>query len=286
MKKVLSILIFILVAPAMASIAFGDVHGDYWALLKALKLAKVINEDLKWIGGKTHVVQVGDQLDRGAGERKILDLLERLRAEAHKVGGGVHPLVGNHETMNLDLDFRYVFPGGWKTFQDQYDPELEKNWIRKYPLKQRGRVMAFMPGGTYAKILGGHNIVQVIGDTLFVHGGISPKYAAYGINRINSEYRAWALGKGKRPGFVSDSNGPLWSRAYSNEVNPKNCQDLGRTLKALKLKRMVVAHTVQRNGINSKCEGRVIRVDVGLSQYYGGNPQVLEIVGEKLKVVQ
>ena len=40
-------------------------------------------------------------------------------------------------------------------------------------------------------------------------------------------------------------------------------------------RRMVVGHTIQAQGINSACEGRVYRVDVGLSRGCGdGEPQV------------
>ena len=39
--------------------------------------------------------------------------------------------------------------------------------------------------------------------------------------------------------------------------------------------RMVVGHTIQGQGINSACEGRVFRVDVGMSRGCGdGEPQV------------
>ena len=38
----------------------------------------------------------------------------------------------------------------------------------------------------------------------------------------------------------------------------------------------VVGHTIQRSGINSTCDGRVHRIDVGLSRGCGdGTPQVL-----------
>jgi hypothetical protein len=39
-----------------------------------------------------------------------------------------------------------------------------------------------------------------------------------------------------------------------------------------------VGHTIQRAGINDACDGRVLRVDVGLSEGCGnGAPEVLEI---------
>ena len=46
-------------------IAIGDIHGDFDALLKALYVGKVIDIKGKWIGEETHVVQVGDLLDKG-----------------------------------------------------------------------------------------------------------------------------------------------------------------------------------------------------------------------------
>jgi hypothetical protein len=48
-------------------------------------------------------------------------------------------------------------------------------------------------------------------------------------------------------------------------------------------KRMVVGHTVQRGGITSACDDRVWRIDVGLSRFYGGDTEVLEITGDTVK---
>ena len=72
-------------------VAFGDVHGDINAALDALQLADLIDDNRDWRGGNTYVVQVGDQLDRGDTERQILDLFEKLRAQAEEAGGGFFP---------------------------------------------------------------------------------------------------------------------------------------------------------------------------------------------------
>lgn len=55
--------------------------------------------------------QVGDQLDRGDNELRILLLLERLQKEAVAAGGALHVLNGNHETMNVMGDLRYATAG-------------------------------------------------------------------------------------------------------------------------------------------------------------------------------
>jgi hypothetical protein len=60
---------------------------------------------------------------------------------------------------------------------------------------------------------------------------------------------------------------------------------LSETLAMIPAKRMVVGHTVQRNGINAACGDAVWRIDVGLSKVYGGKPQVLEIAGDAVKAL-
>ena len=48
---------------------------------------------------------------------------------------------------------------------------------------------------------------------------------------------------------------------------------------------MIVGHTVQKKGITSACGGMVWRIDVGMSTYYGGQAQVLEIADGKVRVI-
>jgi len=46
----------------------GDIHGDLQKALSCLEMAGVLAEDdghIKWVGGDTVVVQLGDVLDRG-----------------------------------------------------------------------------------------------------------------------------------------------------------------------------------------------------------------------------
>jgi hypothetical protein len=44
---------------------------------------------------------------------------------------------------------------------------------------------------------------------------------------------------------------------------------------------------VQQTGINAACDERVWRIDVGMSRFYYAQPvQVLEIEGEKVRVLR
>jgi hypothetical protein len=254
-----------LAAPAAPRIvAIGDLHGDLEATRKALRLAGAIDEHDRWVGGTLVVVQTGDVIDRGDDDRAVLDLLERLAQEAKAAGGALYTLAGNHELMNVAQDFRYVTRGSLPPFD-----------------ALGGRANAFMPGGPYAKLLASRPLFMKVGDTVFVHAGILPKHVAYGLERMNDEVRAWMLGRRPvPPASVVAEDGPIWTRAYGYDPGPTECAQLDEVLRALGAKRMVVGHTPQEAGISSACDGRVFRIDVGMSRFYGGRVQVLDIQGD------
>jgi hypothetical protein len=272
-------------APAAARVvAIGDVHGDLQATRAALRLAGAIDEKGAWSGGTLALVQTGDQLDRGDDERAIIDLFERLRREAPATGGQVVPLNGNHETMNVQGDFRYVTPGGLTTFGGLAQ---RSQYAAAAPEPFRQRAEAFLPGGQYASVLGTRDVIAIVGDSVFVHGGVLPEHVALGVERINRETRAWMNGEAAPPGSITSERAPVWVRDYSADPpSAAACESLGRVLTALGVRRMVVGHTVQKGGISSACGERVWRIDVGLARYYGEGPiQVLEIAGDQVRVL-
>ena len=75
-------------------VAVGDVHGDYNQFVKILEGAGLIDDQLNWTGGKTHLVQIGDVLDRGPDSRAVMNLLISLEQQASISGGYVHCLLG------------------------------------------------------------------------------------------------------------------------------------------------------------------------------------------------
>ncbi|MGE0322614.1 MAG: metallophosphoesterase [Polyangiaceae bacterium] len=269
-------------------VAVGDVHGDFDATRKVLRLAQVVDEAGHWKAGKLVVVQTGDQLDRGDDERKILDYFESLREEAGKAGGAFHVLLGNHETMNAMADFRYVTQGGFKAFADVEESGVPESVIGRFPASAQGRARALLPGGKYAALLAKRNTVVVVGDSLFVHGGVLPEHVDYGLGRLNEEVREWLSGKrSSPPPIIAKDDAPVWSRDYSDPESGKaDCKRLSEVLDRLKLKRMVVGHTVQSQGVTQACDGKVWRIDVGLAQHYGGPTQALEIRGDTVSVVK
>jgi len=247
-------------------VAIGDVHGDLAATRRALRMARAIDENDAWVGGNLTVVQTGDVLDRGDDEQEILDLLARLAKDAAKTGGAVYSLQGNHELMNAMGDFRYVTLGGYRDFFEGTLPE---------PLTAAGRVQAFFPGGTYAKKLSENDMVAIVGDSVFVHGGVLPRFAS-DLEKSNRAARCYLFGATKTPPpVIFDPEGPLWTRAFS--TGDASCKRLTKTLDILGVSRMVVGHTPQLGGITSACEGRVWRIDTGMASYYHGPTEVFEL---------
>lgn len=269
-------------------VAIGDVHGDVGALRAALRLAGAIDEAGKWIGKRLVVVQTGDQLDRGDDEPQIIDLLSRLRSEAQSAGGAVHVLNGNHEVMNVQADFRYVTPDGFHDFSAGHPDALHQQLTANVPLEQRGRTAAFLPGGEVARRLSVQPIALQIGGNVFVHGGVLEQHVRYGLARLNRETSAWMAGAPTEPApaAINSQRAPIWVRDYSDGTPPADrCAELSRVLHALSAQRMIVGHTVQQQGINSACDGKVWRIDVGLSRFYGAKPSVLEIRGDQLRAL-
>ena len=276
-------------APARL-VALGDVHGDLQATRRALRLAGAIDETDHWIGGELVVVQTGDQLDRGDDEQEILELLARIQHEAAAAGGVLHILNGNHEFMNALGDLRYVTAMGYADFEDApgVDPSRPElvELMAQVPEHARARIAAFWPGQPWALELAKRNTVVVVGRSVFVHGGVLPDYATE-ISNINSESRAWLAGTlADPPEAITASDGPVWTRAYSDAPDSDDCAMLNVALRTLDVDRMVVGHTVHKEGVTSACEGKVWMVDVGMAAYYGGPTEVLEIEGDQVVVLR
>jgi hypothetical protein len=280
-------------------VAVGDLHGDLDAARRALRLAGAIDERDRWAGGKLVVVQTGDLIDRGDADRDVLDLVERLVAEAKAAGGEFVSLLGNHELMNVAHDFRYVTPKSFAAFADGGRGALRAaasagpraSASAPPPAGSAdpsgGRTAAFAPGGPYARRFAERNLFVKIGDTVFVHGGVLPKHVGYGLDRMNDEVRDWALGqRPEPPAVVMAEDGPVWTRAYSLPDRAPSCGQLAEALARLGAKRMVVGHTVQSGGVSATCDERVWRIDVGLSRFYGGPTQALEIGPAGVRVLR
>ena len=166
---------------------------------------------------------------------------------------------------------------------------LDDPRLRHLPPYARARGAALMPGGPYALRLAEFPVVLKLRQTVFVHGGVVPRWARYGIDRINREVRDWLRGQAEEPDSaqgVDDGDRVMWTRQFSANVTSADCAVLNESLKILGARRMIVAHTVHPE-ITARCDERVWAVDVGMSRAYGGRVEVLEIVDDsRLRVLR
>ena len=79
--------------------------------------------------------------------------------------------------------------------------------------------------------------------------------------------------------LLKDYDSVLWNRSLGGQE--VHCERLNETLKNLNANHIIVGHSTQ-DVINSKCNEKVWRVDVGLSKALGGNKfQILEITKDE-----
>lgn len=258
-------------------IVIGDIHGDFYSMLHALYQGKVINKKSEWIGGKTIVVQVGDQIDKGGRgflsvdntnddleELKVIEYMHHLHLEAKKSGGAVYSLIGNHEIMNMLGDFRYATPGHIRGFGGT-----------------QTRKELFKPGGPIARKLACNtNGVMMIGSWIFAHGGLLPMHLEnMNIESINQLTRDVLLGKkdinnlsNAEEELLFGQTGLFWNRVYSNNLieDSNRCRTLNQMLQILKIDNggIVVGHTPY-DGIQSNCDNKIWMTDVKLSTAFG-----------------
>jgi hypothetical protein len=293
-------------------VAIGDVHGDCEQFVAVLRSAGLIDAREDWSGGKTHLVQTGDLLDRGPDSRKAMDLLIKLEEQARRSGGFVHALIGNHEAMNLYGDLRYVAPGEIDAFRDAgsekarealylehqkqlrdslpaaqvpaFDDAHRKKWESETPLGYAEHRRAFSPAGTYGKWIRRHNAVIRIDETLFLHGGISPKYARLGIREINDRIRAeLADFKKLEGGIAQDEKGPLWYRGLALGDERALEPELQAVLKNFGVDRIVIGHTYTDGTVTPRFATRVLQIDVGLARLYDPSLRMACLLIEKGK---
>lgn len=266
-------------------IAIGDLHGDLDAARRVMHQVGIIDSNDSWIAGDLVVVQTGDQLDRGDQEQELLEFLNRLQIEAHLEDGALYLLNGNHELMNARLDLRYVTPGGFADFEDAVEVDPADSLIMIFEKSEQARVAAFRPGGPFALQLAERNTILMIGDNLFVHGGVLPEHLDMGLEKLNRQIQLWLAGEGKAPEGIHTRTSPTWTRVYSDNPDQDSCLQLHEVLKRLGASRMIVGHTVQEGGITSYCDQKVWCIDSGLATYYGSATTVLEIVGQEVRIL-
>jgi hypothetical protein len=249
-------------------LAISDIEGNFQAFSRLLIKSNVIDRYFNWTFGDGHLVVVGDCFDRGEHVTECLWLIYSLEEKARKKGGYVHFILGNHEIMNMNGDWRYVHP--------KYAQNVQKKNIHLTAL--------YYGNNELWQWLRTKNIVEKIGDILFVHGGIANELLSMNLSvtEINNRVRPFYTQSGKvftdpllNIVFASKIS-PFWYRGYYQAL--ANMQQIDATLAQFGVKRIVTGHTIM-NQITSFFNDKVINID---TDHASGNSEALLIKKEKL----
>jgi hypothetical protein len=282
-------------------VAIGDVHGDLPQLETLLRQTGLIDAKHNWSGGRTHLVQIGDIPDRGPDTRAIFDLLIKLEKQAKRAGGQVTAIIGNHDAMMIYGDLRYVTPEEYQSFatsksarmrEAQWEYHIEElkqagkepdaayraKWEAARPLGWFEHRLAFQPGGKLHAWIATHDAVARIGDTLFVHAGIAPKYAGRTMEDLNATVRSELKDLSKvEGGLAADPDGPLWYRGLAAGDEQELGPHVDALLAQFGVRRIVIGHTPTGGAVTPRFTGKVLNIDVGLGRAYGSRLACLVI---------
>jgi hypothetical protein len=221
LSTLIAAVILVAALPATAApervVAIGDVHGEYQSFVSILQRAELIDDKQRWSGGAATLVQTGDYLDRGADVKRVLDLMMSLDTAAPRRRGRVIVLLGNHEVMNIAGILSDLNPAAYAAFADRKSEQRrtaayrqyvalherlatrypagsvttmpEAEWMKAHPPGFIEYQQAFDRDGKYGKWLRTKPAIAKVGDTVFLHGGLSPKMGELTIDKINAQVR-------------------------------------------------------------------------------------------------
>ncbi len=228
----------------------SDIEGQIEAYIFQLQKAEVIDENYNWIYGDGHLYFIGDLFDRGNYVTQCLWLLYKLEQEAKEEDGQVHFIIGNHEVLNFNFDFRYVTDKYFENahymgemLYDLYDENTELGrWLRS------------------------KNILENAGSSaILVHAGLSPQVQSLNLSydQIND------YGQNAMNGFCPDDpcqivnggsdEGVYWYRGIAEEeLTQAQVDDI---INSFDGEKMIFGHTVFPQ-VTTIYDDKVIAIDV------------------------
>lgn len=295
-------------------VAVGDLHGDLGNAQKVLEMAGVVDSTGAWSGDVDVFVQTGDIIDRGDDTVQLFLWMEDLRVQAAEAGGRVLSHLGNHEWMNAIGDWRYVPQTEIKTFGSVAARQkmlstgrIGRAWASNYTTTSRlplhpslGPPNSDYPPDSSSPLRGLPSPLSHAAYS-FVHGGLAPTYAHLSpfpsaINAIGKSLLQKLQGRAQQPPphppnpypglpasatqdekALYESDGPLWYRGWALGNEDMVCKAVDGVLEKTGTRRMIMGHTPDFERIVSRCDGKIIIIDTGISHAYGGALSALSI---------
>jgi hypothetical protein len=237
----------------------ADTHGEFGRLGQLLQSHRVVDAKLRWSFARGHLVILGDVFDRGPNHTEILWLLYQLEAEAAKAGGGVHLVLGNHETMVMMGDLRYL--------NSKYVETARVLGVEYYRLFDARSVLG--------QWLRSRPTILRINRQLFLHAGISRALIErqLTLTDINSTIRKTlegSLTESERDvaRLLMTTDGPLWYRGFfaaQTDFHTATTEDVDAVLKQFAVDRVFIGHTIVPT-LTPLFGGRVVALNVAANE--------------------
>lgn len=263
-------------------LVLSDIEGNFRAFRELLQANKVIDSNYNWIFDKGHLVFNGDLFDRGNQVTECLWLIYSLEEKAKTKGGYVHFVLGNHEIMNLSGDTRYS----------------KKKYAQNSSLiKGNNNIGIYNNDNELGKWLRTKNIVEKVGDVLFVHAGVSKDVIELPLDiKGLNEYSRFYYDKSDAAKNNSDKtlstlfspkNSPFWYRSYYLDAPMKAYSNgdtiykapailIDETLKKYKINHIVTGHTIVADTVSLHYDNKVINID---TKHAEGHSEALLVEG-------
>jgi hypothetical protein len=260
----------------------ADTHGEFEILVELLQKHGVIDRALKWSFGNGHLAVLGDVFDRGPHHTEIFWLLYELEAQAKAKGGGLHLMLGNHETLVMLGARQYLHPKylasaralGVPAYAMLWDERtLLGRWLRTKPAVQKIGGYLCLHGGLAAEVVNrGYTLAALnnsVRDMLTFtppYTGPNERYALNDLRVMANKPAATQADRDTAAFLVMHPLGPLWYRGYfpqSREPGfpPATSDDVRRVLEHFDARAIFVGHTMVPT-VTPLYDGKVIAVQV------------------------
>jgi hypothetical protein len=244
-------------------IVMSDIEGNFDGFSSFLINNGVIDKNFNWIYGNGHLLLNGDFVDRGENVTQVLWLIYKLEQEAIKQNGKVHYILGNHEIMNFQGNASYANKK-YKRVAQLISKNDSLDVATQYLNSDKTEL---------GKWLRSKNVIEKIGNYIFVHAGLSPDILKYkvSISKINQIVREnWDKNlydeeeNNKVENFLTGKKGIYWYRGLAQDYK-YYCKikekELNEVLKFYQADKIVFGHSVMED-ITKEFNGKTINTDV------------------------
>lgn len=271
-------------------VQMGDVTDRWSDSLKIIRSLMQLQKEAPRKGGKIVVI---------LGNHEAMNLLGDNR---YTTTGEYAAFVDAQSQARRDRVYeanRARLEAAYRAQDPKLTPEqIRASWMAEHPLGWVEHRLAWEPSGELGKWATANPAIVKIGATLFAHGGISREYAKEPLESVNNRVASAMAASDDNPASIlTDPLGPLWFRglvmkdpdadAERTRAKPPaplvtSEQELNDVLALYGADRLVIGHTPSLKGIEITGNGRLARIDTGISRYYGGPLSWLEIIGDRM----